>query len=353
MMSISVSVKKRLETFELDVNFSSHEKIVGLLGASGAGKSMLLKTIAGIFEPESGKIVVDDIVYFDSSEGISLPSRQRKAGVVFQHYALFPHMTVAENIAFSLEDKNSEGNVHKVDRLIREFHLETLKEHKPSKLSGGQQQRVALARALAMEPKVLLLDEPFSALDIHLKSQLIKDMKNALSDYSGHVVYVTHNMEEAFQLCGHVVVLDKGQMIANGLKEEIFLKPSNMQTARIIGMKNIAQAKLVAPNLLMVPKWGIMLLYNEDVIATEGFIGIHAYHIKLHHKCSSENVFECTLVDVVINPNYHTLYLKFSGEPDSVDDYHIQMDVPAEDAWEVENKKTVKICIPEEYIYYS
>lgn len=353
MMSISVNVKKRLETFELDVHFSSHEKIVGLLGASGAGKSMLLKTIAGIFEPETGKIVVDDIVYFDSSAEISLPSRHRKAGVVFQHYALFPHMTVTENIAFSLENKNSMESTRKVERLIKEFHLEALKDHKPSKLSGGQQQRVALARALAMEPKVLLLDEPFSALDIHLKSQLIKDMKNALSDYSGHVVYVTHNMEEAFQLCGHVVVLDKGKMIASGLKEEIFLRPGNIQTARIIGMKNLAHAKLIGPNLLIVPSWGIMLQYNEEVIATEGFVGIHAHHIKLHHKCTSENVFECTLVDLVVNPNYYTLYLKFSGEPDGIDDYHIQMDVLAEDAIEIENKKTLKICIPEEYIYYG
>lgn len=352
-MSISVSVKRKLETFELDVHFSSHEKIVGLLGASGAGKSMLLKTIAGLFEPESGKIVVDDVVYFDSSAGISLQPRQRKAGVVFQHYALFPHMTVAENIAFSLEPKKSKESMDKVDRLLRDFHLEALKDYRPSKLSGGQQQRVALARALAMEPKVLLLDEPFSALDIHLKAQLIKEMKNALSDYSGHVVYVTHNMEEAFQLCGHVVVLDKGHMISSGLKEEIFLKPCNMQTARIIGMKNLASAKLVGPNLLMVPEWGIMLQYNEDVIATEGFVGIHAYHIKLNENCLSENMFECTIVDLVINPNYHTLYLKFAGEPESIDDYHIQMDVPAEDAMQIENKKTVKICIPEEYIYYS
>ncbi len=179
-MSISVSVKKKLETFELNVHFSSHEKIIGLLGASGAGKSMLLKTIAGLFEPESGKIVVDEVIYFDSNAGVSIAPRHRKAGVVFQNYALFPHMTVTENIAFSLENKNSVENKAKIERLIHDFHLESLKNHKPSKLSGGQQQRVALARALAMEPKVLLLDEPFSALDLHLKSQLMKEMKNAL-----------------------------------------------------------------------------------------------------------------------------------------------------------------------------
>ena len=172
-MALSVHIKKKLKDFELAVDFDMEEGIVGFLGSSGCGKSMTLKCIAGIETPDDGRIVLDDEVLFDKKAGIDLSPQKRKVGYLFQNYALFPHMTVRQNIEAGLEasGKSKQEKKDIVERLLEQFHIKELENSYPVRISGGQQQRAALARMMAAEPKFLLLDEPFSALDTYLKEK--------------------------------------------------------------------------------------------------------------------------------------------------------------------------------------
>ena len=179
---LKVNIQKELKEFDLDVDFELKSKRLGILGPSGCGKSMTLKSIAGIVNPDDGFISLNDTVYFDSSNKTNLKPQKRNVGYLFQNYALFPNMTVEENIAIGLGkdcDKNH------LSEIIKRFHLNGLEKRYPRQLSGGQQQRVALARIMAYGPDVILLDEPFSAMDTFLKEQLRLELVNSLRDFDG------------------------------------------------------------------------------------------------------------------------------------------------------------------------
>lgn len=210
-MELDVNIKKKLQGFKLEVSFKTENGIVGLLGASGSGKSMTLRCIAGLEEPDSGYIELNGRILYDSEKGINLPSRKRKIGFLFQNYALFPHMTVEENIMFGLGKLSHARQSEKVDRIISMMHLTGLEKRYPNQLSGGQQQRVALARALVVEPEALFLDEPFSALDEHLRCHMVNQMTDSLSEYKGVTLFVTHNMEEAYHVCSDLIILSGGE----------------------------------------------------------------------------------------------------------------------------------------------
>ena len=216
---LKVNIQKKLKEFDLDVEFELDKGCLGILGPSGCGKSMTLKSIAGIVNPDNGIVSLttdEETVYYDSSKKINLKPQKRKVGYLFQNYALFPNMTVEENVAIGLskEDKN------KVSEIIKRFHLEGLEKRYPRQLSGGQQQRVALARILAYGPDVILLDEPFSAMDTFLKEQLRLELVNSLKDFDGFSILVTHNRDEAFQFCDELIILDQGKVIAKGETHE-------------------------------------------------------------------------------------------------------------------------------------
>ena len=174
-MSLEVNITKKLEGFTLRAEFTAGSTATALLGASGCGKSMTLRCIAGIVKPDKGRIVLDGKTLFDSDARVNLTPQQRRVGYLFQQYALFPTMTVAENIGIAMK-KSGDAKKKEIDRLLEQFALQNLGGRMPNELSGGQQQRVALARILASEPQMLLLDEPFSALDSFLKEQLLEDM---------------------------------------------------------------------------------------------------------------------------------------------------------------------------------
>ena len=189
-MALSVHIKKKLKDFELAVDFDMDEGIVGFLGSSGCGKSMTLKCIAGIETPDEGRIVLDDEVLFDKKSGINLSPQKRKVGYLFQNYALFPHMTVKQNIEAGLaaSGKSKQEKKEIVERLLEQFHIKELENSYPVRISGGQQQRAALARMMAAEPKFLLLDEPFSALDAYLKEKLMQEMMTSLTHFKKRVI---------------------------------------------------------------------------------------------------------------------------------------------------------------------
>ena len=274
---LTVNILKKLKEFDLEVDFELKHKRLGILGPSGCGKSMTLKSIAGIVNPDEGIVsltVDDETVYFDSDNKINLKPQKRNVGYLFQNYALFPNMTVEENVASGLS-KDSGKKI--VSDMIKRFHLEGLEKRYPRQLSGGQQQRVALARILAYGPDVILLDEPFSAMDSHLKEQLRLELVNMLKDFDGFTILVTHDRDEAFQFCDELIVLDEGKIIAKGPTYEIFENPKKVQVARLTGCKNISKVEVIDDYHLKSIDWGVTFEVAEKISPEITHIGIRAH----------------------------------------------------------------------------
>lgn len=281
---LKVNILKKLKEFDLEIDFELKNKRLGILGPSGCGKSMTLKSIAGIVDPDEGIIsltVGDETVYFDSNDKVNLKPQKRNVGYLFQNYALFPNMTVEENVACGLS-KDSDDSI--VSEMISRFHLEGLEERFPRQLSGGQQQRVALARILAYGPDVILLDEPFSAMDSFLKEQLRIELVNSLRDFDGFSIMVTHDRDEAFQFCDELIVLDEGKIIAKGATYEIFENPKNVQVARLTGCKNISQVEVIDDFHLRSLDWDVTFEVGEKISSDITHIGIRAHNFSVAQK---------------------------------------------------------------------
>ena len=281
---LKVNILKKLKEFDLEVDFELKKGCLGILGPSGCGKSMTLKSVAGIVNPDKGVVSLtsdEETVYFDSNRKINLKPQKRNVGYLFQNYALFPNMTVEENVAIGLP-KNHDKNI--VENMIKRFHLEGLEKRYPRQLSGGQQQRVALARILAYGPDVILLDEPFSAMDTFLKEQLRIELVNSLKDFDGFSIMVTHDRDEAFQFCDELIVLDEGKIIAKGDTYEIFENPKRVQVARLTGCKNISRIEIIDDFHLRSLDWGVDFEVSERISPNITHIGIRAHNFSAAKK---------------------------------------------------------------------
>ena len=281
---LKVDIHMELNEFDLDVDFELNKRRLGILGPSGCGKSMTLKSIAGIEDPDEGvvSLVIDEeTTYFDSDKKINLKPQQRNVGYLFQNYALFPNMTVEENIGIGVSKDNQEKIV---PEMIKRFHLEGLEKRYPRQLSGGQQQRVALARIMAYGPDVILLDEPFSAMDTFLKEQLRIELANSLKDFDGFTILVTHDRDEAFQFCDELIILDEGKIIAKGNTYEIFENPKKVQVARLTGCKNISEIEIIDDYHLKSPDWGLTFEVSEKITPNITHIGIRAHDFSAAEK---------------------------------------------------------------------
>ena len=312
-MSLHIDINKNLSSFNLDVSMESKGGIIGFLGASGSGKSMTLKCIAGLEKPSKGKIIINDKVLFDSEEKINVKTRDRKVGFLFQNYALFPHMTIKDNIEIGL-DKVSKAEKSKLSsNYIKKFGLEGLENRYPWQLSGGQQQRVALARALITSPDILLLDEPFSALDNHLRASMERELVEILKDYKGTVVFVTHDIAEAYRVCDKIIVFDGGK--ANDIRDKnvLFETPQSLAEAKLTGCKNISRVKKLDNNFVFAEEWNLRLKCLENIKDNINYIAIRSHNIKLYKdekEKKEENVFEVVIENIVENPFDYTLYIK-------------------------------------------
>lgn len=329
--SLHLNIQKHLSSFTLNLAFSAAQETLGILGSSGSGKSMTLRCIAGVETPTCGQIVLNGRVLFDSEKQINLPPHQRRVGLVFQNYALFPHLTIAQNIAFGLQHLPKLAQRQRVSHYLHTMQLEALGDRYPHQLSGGQQQRVALARALAPEPEVLLLDEPLSALDTYLRSQVERQLKIALSEFDGVALFVTHNLEEAFRVCDNLMVMSGGRAIAFGSKHQIFERPPNFQVAQLTGCKNFSQAIPSGTHQLEATDWGCTLTTLEPLPPTLSQIGIRAHQIHFISSAEAEpqplNTFPCWLADTSETPHRMTLYLKLNTPSNHPTDYHLQAEV--------------------------
>ena len=352
-MGLDVAIKRSLPGFKLNIDIACENGIVGVLGASGSGKSMLLNCITGLVNPDEGKIILNEKTLFDSSQKVNLHPRDRRVGFLFQNYALFPHMTIFDNIAFGLGSVSKEEKSERVSSLIERFHLTGMEKRYPSQISGGQQQRVALARAMAAEPEILLLDEPFSALDNHLKNYMLKEMQQFISEFHGITIFVTHNVEEAYQLCDRIAILKSGSVEAYCGKHEIFQNPISYETAKITGCKNLSAAKKLSTHTFNIHDWGIKLNLKAEIDAETGFIGIRQNHIRINESKAQENTFDAWIVDESEAPFKTNLYLKIGSLPNNPADFHIQAEISSEQRSLIEDiSKPLSITFPPEYVFF-
>ena len=274
---LKVDIQKELKEFNLEMDFELKQGCLGILGPSGCGKSMTLKSIAGIVDPDSGFISLntgEETVYYDSNKKTNLKPQKRNVGYLFQNYALFPNMTVEENVAVGLGE-NQDKKI--VSEMIERFHLQGLEKRYPRQLSGGQQQRVALARILAYGPDVILLDEPFSAMDTVLKERLRIELIKLLDYYNGLSILVTHDRDEAFQFCDEIIVMDQGKIIAKGPTHDVFENPGKVQVALLTGCKNISKIEVIDDYHLKALEWGVTFEVSEKITSNISHIGIRAH----------------------------------------------------------------------------
>ncbi|MDY6942196.1 MAG: ABC transporter ATP-binding protein [Pseudomonadota bacterium] len=275
MSGIRASFVFRRKGFALGVHCTLPDTgLTVLLGPSGSGKTTLLRILAGLEQPDQGMVRVGNTTWFDSQRAVNRPVQQRSVGVVFQDYALFGHMTVAANVGFRLPRRRRR---RLVDSWLQRMDLAGHARRYPHQLSGGERQRVALARALVRQPDLLLLDEPFSAVDLHLRQRLRAQLMSTLADYRRPVVLVTHDLEEARLMADHIGVIVDGRICRLGPKAEVFENPGDVASARVLGWRNLLPVSALEPPWVR-GSWGELAL---PAPAPTSHLGIRPERIRL------------------------------------------------------------------------
>ena len=337
-MSVDISIKKHFPAFTLDVSFSAGNEVFGLLGASGCGKSLTMRSIAGIETPDEGHIVVNGKTFFDSEKGINLSPQQRKTALLFQNYMLFPNLTVAQNVGAGVTLDADQDAVRllnvpgrfakrraleeKRDRIVSEelarFDLSSFGERYPAQLSGGQQQRVALARMLAAHPDILMLDEPFSALDSHLKSVLEQNLAGLFEVFDGTIIYVSHDIDEAVRFCDTIAVIDAGKIAEIDGSRQLIDGPQSEAGLKISGCKNVQEAHYVDSHHVYCPYWGITLATEQTVPENVRAMGLRAFH-PYRVEEPGENVFRVRVARVSDSRFDRTAIVEFLDRSSAAD----------------------------------
>ncbi len=284
-MSLSVSIKKHFPAFTLDVNIEAGNETLGWLGESGCGKSLTMRCIAGIETPDEGKIVVNGKTFFEREAGkrptVNLSPQERKTALLFQNYMLFPNLTVAENVAAGIDRKlPKEEREAQVNAELKRFGLDGFGKRYPSQLSGGQQQRVALARMLAAKPDILMLDEPFSALDAHLKGALEQNLAGLFETFHGTILYVSHDIDEALRFCDRIAVIEKGHVMEVSTGNNLVNNPQSAASIKLSGCKNATPARRINDHRVFLPAWGIEVETDKPVQENLTCMGVRAFFLE-------------------------------------------------------------------------
>ena len=327
-MSLTVDIEKRLGDFSLRIAFETDALTTGLLGASGSGKSVTLKCIAGILKPDRGHIELNGRVLFDSAKRINLPPQKRRVGYLFQNYALFPNMTVRQNIACGLHHEKDRGRRERaVSDMIVSMRLTGLEQHKPGQLSGGQQQRAALARILVGNPDLLMLDEPTSALDSFLAEQLRAELSALLQRFQKDALLVTHSRDEAYGLCRSLAVVDGGRIVRMGNTHDVFADPMTRSAAILTGCRNVTDAQKAGDTRVFVPAWGVTLETGRPVNESLCAVGVRAHAFS---QSAAENRFPVRILETQEAPFEWTT--RFCYASHFVDAPPVQWKLPKGDA---------------------
>ena len=318
-MSLTVDIRKTLGAFRLDVSFGTDGDILGLLGASGCGKSMTLKCIAGIERPDEGRIELNGRVLFDSEARVDLPPQQRRVGYLFQQYALFPTMTVEKNVAAGARRLPRAERRAAVDAMLEKMQIPELAKKYPAQLSGGQQQRAALARILINEPEVLLLDEPFSALDAHLRDRMEQEVMAVLRDFGGDALIVSHDRDELYRMADRIAVYNDGRIDAIGEKHALFSDPKTYTAALLTGCKNFSRVSGLrhekGRTVFTADDWGMELSVAGE--RSGEIVGLRRHYAVLADG-PGENVFPMEVAGIIEDPFEVIVQLRrpgFRGAP--------------------------------------
>lgn len=316
MSRLYADIHKRIEGFELDVLIESDAGRIGILGASGSGKSMTLRSIAGIEDGVSGRIETDGRTLLDSDRKVNLKPLQRRVGYMFQNYALFPTMSVLGNVTAGLKGSKEDNRARALEMLAR-FGMAEHAERLPGELSGGQQQRVALARIMVTEPDLILLDEPFSALDGHLRDRMQVEMMEMLEDYPGQVIMVSHSRDELYRFSEELFVLSNGKILRSGKTREVFKNPQIKEVARLTGCKNVADVRVLDSHTLEITDWGVTLKLKQEIPAETKCIGYRAHYFEPVWGQKQDNCIEFDLArvdDLPFEKNYYIKSHEDSGD---------------------------------------
>ena len=353
---LEVRVKRKLPGFTLDVAFSISQEVMAILGPSGSGKTMTLQCIAGLIQPDEGYVYLNGRVLLDTAKGINLPARMRKVGFVFQNYALFPHLTVNQNISYGISYLPAPQIKERVEELLEKMNIQRLGERFPRQLSAGQQQRVAVARALAPEPEVLLLDEPFSALDSLVKERLQLELQALHQFYQGNMLFVTHDLTEGYKFSSRIAVFESGCIVQHDRKEEVISSPSNHTVARLVGFKNLMEGSIVGIKelaiLVEVPELGghvkaIIPKIMDLKIGQHVTVGIRPEYVQLRHQ-PGENTFLSTVDRIVEGITATNCYFHVNSVESAR--HYIMVILPRPDTGEVCNGQTSYLYLPPEHV---
>ena len=336
---IYVDIEKKFGKFTLKTKFQFDNEIMGLLGASGSGKSLTLKCIAGIEKPDKGRIILNDRVLFDSEKKINISPKDRKIGYLFQDYALFPNMNVYENIKVGIREGENFDKL--IKEKLEEMRISHLKDKKINEISGGEKQRVALARLLINKPEIILLDEPFSALDDYLKSKIELEVSEVLRNYKIPTILVSHSRAESYRLCNKICVMSNGKSEDLLNKKELFKNPKTFSSCLISGCKNFSKIEKISENRLRALDWNIELETSDTILEEHKILGIRAHLIELEK--SDENSFEVEVERVVEDVFTYIILVRKKDAKNS-----IRIEVDKHILEKVENRENLFITMRKE-----
>lgn len=358
---LAIDVEKRLKEFHLQVAFEVGNEMVTFFGPSGSGKSLTLRCIAGLLRPDAGRVVINGRPVFDASRSLDLPPQRRRVGYVFQDYALFSHFTIEKNIAYGLHTLSKAEKNRRVEEAIASMRLQGLEKRYPREISGGQKQRVALARALVTEPDLLLLDEPFSALDSTIRSRLQRELLQVFSRLGITVILVTHNLEEAYILSEKIIVFDAGQVLQVGHRDEVIHRPQTRSVARFTGTKNIFSGivKAIKDHQLEIAgeRFDVVAPSYPYSVGQKVEFCIRPEEIMLVRPGQGEveqikeNRLAGKIVEQIAHGNRYTLFFRLGNfQPSEANDYDLQIELPGhvyqrlglahQKAWSISLKKS-------------
>lgn len=309
MERLFAEIHNKIGEFELDVTVASNADRIGILGPSGSGKSMTLRSVAGVEEIDSGHIEVNGRVLYDSASKTDLKPQKRSVGYMFQNYALFPTMTVIQNVMAGLKG-NKEANREKAKDMLNRFSMGNYVDRLPGELSGGQQQRVALARIMVTDPELILLDEPFSALDGYLRDRMQVEMKEMLADYPGQAVMVSHNRDELYRFSEELFVIKDGSVLRHDATKLVFRDPRRVEVAKLTGCKNFSDARVIDHHTIEAVTWGITLHFENEIPEGTGHIGYRAHYFEPVWGDREENCIRFSLAredELPFERNYYIL----------------------------------------------